>query len=75
MAGHRGYIHPVNLVFRSVFYNFLVAPLTWAAGSLWPIVFFQSLVLAYLIRLILREVFGDEIPLEVPGGHARARAC
>jgi len=57
-----GYIHPVNLVFRSVFYNFLVAPLTWAASSLWPIVFFQSLVVAYLMRLILRDVFGDGSP-------------
>jgi len=53
------YIHPVNLVFRSVFYNFLVAPLTWAAGALWPIVVFQSLIVAYLMRLLLREVFGD----------------
>jgi hypothetical protein len=57
-----GYIYPVNLVFRSVFYNFLVAPLTWAAGSLWPIVFFQSLVVAYLLRLILLDVFGDGSP-------------
>ena len=57
-----GYIHPVQLVFRSVFYNFLIAPLTWAAGSLWPVVFFQSLVVAYVLRLILRDVFGDASP-------------
>lgn len=55
------YIYPINLVFRSVFYNFLVAPLTWA-GSLWPIVFFQSLLVAYVVRLVIREVFGEASP-------------
>src|SRR5271167_4220384 len=51
-----GYLAPVNLGFRSMFYSFFVYPMG-LAGSLWPVVFAQGLLVAYLLRLVLREVF------------------
>src|SRR5579863_3944706 len=51
-----GYLSLVNLTFRSMFYSFFVYPAR-LTGSLWPIVFAQALLIAYLLRLLLREVF------------------
>lgn len=51
-----GYLAPVNLTFRSIFYSLFVYP-THLIHSLWPVVYIQSLLTAYLLRLILREVF------------------
>jgi hypothetical protein len=51
-----GYLRPVNLTFRSIFYSFFVYPAR-ITGSLWTVVFAQSLLVAYLLRLTLREVF------------------
>jgi SAM-dependent methyltransferase len=51
-----GYLAPVNYGYRSMFYSLLVFPLG-LTGSLWPLVFVQSLIVAHLLRLILRVVF------------------
>ncbi len=51
-----GYIGLVNLSFRSFFYNLLISPIQ-LARSLWPVVFFQSLIVAHLLWLVLRTVF------------------
>ena len=51
-----GYLAPVNLTFRSMFYSFFVYPAR-LTGSLWPVVFAQALLIGYLLRLLLREVF------------------
>ena len=52
-----GYLAPVNIVFRSMFYSLAIYPFH-LTGSLWPVIFLQSLLTAYLVRLLLREVFG-----------------
>jgi hypothetical protein len=53
-----GYIHFTNLIFRTPFYSLLLYPihLTW---SLWPVVFFQSVMVAHIIYLVLRTTFGS----------------
>jgi hypothetical protein len=50
------YVALVNISFRSIFYSILIAPAR-LTGSLWPVVFFQSLIVAHLLRLVLRVVF------------------
>jgi hypothetical protein len=50
------YLHPDNSGYRSMFYSLLVVP-ERSIGSLWPLVFVQSLIVAHLLRLILRVVF------------------
>jgi hypothetical protein len=52
-----GYIGWKNLSYRSVFYNYFISPSLWF-HSLWPVVFIQSLIVAHLLRLVLRVVFG-----------------
>jgi hypothetical protein len=51
-----GYLAPVNITFRSIFYSLFVYPAR-ITGSLWTVVFVQSLLVGYLLRLTLREVF------------------
>jgi hypothetical protein len=50
------YVALADISFRSVFYSLLIAP-AHLTGSLWPVVFLQSLIVAHLLRLILRVVF------------------
>ncbi|MBW1818595.1 MAG: hypothetical protein JRJ60_15745, partial [Deltaproteobacteria bacterium] len=52
------YVRLSNLIFRTPFYSLLVYPvhLTW---SLWPVVLFQSLIVAALLHLTLRTTFGS----------------
>lgn len=52
-----GYLHPINIGYRSFFYSFFPA-LGRLAGSLWLVVLIQSLFEAHLLRVILRVVFG-----------------
>ncbi len=56
------YIGLVNHSFRSFFYNLFVSP-ALLSGSLWTVIFFQSLIVAHLLRLVLRTVFTTESPL------------
>jgi len=51
------YVGLVDVSFRSIFYSLLIAPAR-LVGSLWPVVLLQSLIVAHLLRLILRVVFG-----------------
>jgi hypothetical protein len=51
-----GYLVPFNYGNRSMFYSLLVVP-ERLIGSLWPLVFVQSLIVAHLLRLILCLVF------------------
>ena len=51
-----GYLRPVNIGYRSFFYS-LFLDSGRLAGSLWLVVFIQSLIEAHLLRLILRVVF------------------
>ncbi|MBN1363516.1 MAG: hypothetical protein JW976_01790, partial [Syntrophaceae bacterium] len=51
-----GYIGLQNLSFRSSFYNLFIYP-SLQLHSLWPVVLMQSLIVAHLLRLILRVVF------------------
>jgi len=51
-----GYIGLQNLSFRSFFYNLFIYPSLWF-HSLWLIVFLQSLIVAHLLRLVLRVIF------------------
>lgn len=53
------YTHLVNLPFRSMFYTSLIFPARMV-GSLWPVVFFQSLVVVHLRHVTLRAVFEIE---------------
>jgi hypothetical protein len=50
------YVCLTNISFRSIFYGLFIAPAR-ATGSLWPVVFIQSLILAHLLGLTLRAVF------------------
>jgi hypothetical protein len=50
------YIGWKGLSYRSIFYNYFISP-SLLFHSLWPIVFIQSLIVAYLLRLVLRVVF------------------
>ncbi len=50
------YVGLADISFRSIFYSLLIAPAR-LAGSLWPVVFLQSLIVAHLLRLVLRVVF------------------
>ena len=52
--------------FRSFFYNLFLAPALWA-HTLWLVVVFQSLIVAHLLRLIIRAVFGLTSPLALLG--------
>lgn len=54
-SGYIGLINP-SLYFRSFFYNLFIFP-TLLTGSLWPVVFVQSLIIAHLLQLVLRTVF------------------
>jgi hypothetical protein len=56
------YIGWHNLSCRSILYNYFISPSLWF-HSLWPVVFFQSLIVAHLLRLVLRVVFGIMSPL------------
>ncbi|HZY59753.1 MAG TPA: hypothetical protein VFE56_08325, partial [Candidatus Binataceae bacterium] len=47
------YVALADISFRSIFYSLLIAPAR-LTGSLWPVVFLQSLIVAHLLRLILR---------------------
>jgi hypothetical protein len=51
-----GYLAVVNLTFRSIFYSMFVYP-SHFTGSLWPVVLVQSLLVALLLRIVLRAVF------------------
>jgi len=50
------YLHLVIFGYRGIFYSLFVAPAR-LTGSLWPVVFIQSLIVAHLLRLVLRVVF------------------
>ena len=50
------YLHLVIFGYRGIFYSLFVAP-ERLTGSLWPVVFIQSLIVAHLLRLVLRVVF------------------
>ena len=50
------YVALADISFRSIYYSLLIAPAR-LTGSLWPVVFFQSLIVAHLLRLILRIAF------------------
>src|SRR5437879_1330445 len=50
------YVALADISFRSIFYSLLIAPAR-LTGSLWPVVFLQSLIVAHLLRLVLRVVF------------------
>lgn len=52
--------------FRSFFYNLFLAPALWA-HTLWLVVVFQSLIVAHLLRLVIRAVFGLTSPLALLG--------
>jgi len=52
-----GYLVLVNFAVRSMFYSMFVYT-AHLMESLWTVVFLQSLLVAYLLRLVLREVFG-----------------
>jgi hypothetical protein len=54
-SGYIGLNNP-SLYFRSFFYNLFIFP-TLLTGSLWPVVFVQSLIIAHLLQLVLRTVF------------------
>ena len=51
------YLHIVNVGFRSVFYSLFVFPAI-VTRTLWTVVIAQSMLMAYLLRLVTREVFG-----------------
>jgi hypothetical protein len=51
-----GYLVLVNFSYRSIFYSLFVYP-AHLTGSLWTVVLVQSLLVAYLLRILLREVF------------------
>jgi hypothetical protein len=57
-----GYIGLNGNFLRSFFYNLFLAPALWA-HTLWLVVLLQSLIVAYLLRLVLRVVFGLTSPL------------
>jgi hypothetical protein len=50
------YVALADIGFRSIFYSLFIAPAR-LAGSLWPVVFLQSLIVAHLLALVLRVVF------------------
>lgn len=52
-----GYLLLENSKVRSLFYSYFVYPAR-LTHRLWPVVLVQSLMVAYLLRLFLREVFG-----------------
>jgi hypothetical protein len=56
-----GYLRPLNIGYRSFFYSLFLTS-GRLAGSLWLVVFIQSLIEAHLLRLILRVVFGIASP-------------
>jgi hypothetical protein len=60
------YIGLSDNYFRSIFYNFFLAPALWA-HTLWLVVVFQSLIIAHLLRLVLRAIFGLTSPLALLG--------
>ena len=51
---------------RSFFYNLFLAPALWA-HTLWLVVVLQSLIVAHLLRLVLRVVFGLTSPFALLG--------
>lgn len=51
-----GYIGLQDNLIRSFFYNLFIFPSSWFK-SLWPVVFVQSLIIAHLLKLVLRVVF------------------
>ena len=51
-----GYLLVHNYPLRSIFYSLFVAPAR-LTGTLWTVIFAQALLTAYLLRLVLREVF------------------
>jgi hypothetical protein len=55
------YISLKDNLFRSFFYNLFVFPSSWLQ-SLWPVVFLQSLIVAHLLFVVLRSVFGMNSP-------------
>ncbi len=57
-----GYIGLNGNFLRSFFYNLFLAPALWA-HTLWLVVVLQSLIVAHLLRLVLRVVFGLTLPL------------
>jgi hypothetical protein len=61
-----GYIGLNDNFFRSFFYNLFLAPALWA-HSLWLVVVLQSLIVAHLLRLVLRVVFRLTSPLALLG--------
>jgi hypothetical protein len=61
-----GYIGLNDNYFRSFFYNLFLAPALWA-HTLWLVVVLQSLIIAHLLRLVLRAVFGLTSPLALLG--------
>ncbi len=57
------YLHINNFGLRSIFYIFFVYP-SHLIGSLWAPVLAQALMVAYLLRLVVRIVFGITSRLE-----------
>jgi len=51
------YLSIEGIPFRSVLYSAFVYPAHWT-GTLWPVVIAQSALMSYLLRLVLRKVFG-----------------
>jgi hypothetical protein len=50
------YLKVINFGIRSIFYSIFVYPARFS-GTLWSVVFAQSLLVAGLLRLLVREVF------------------
>ena len=50
------YVGMYNYGDRSIFYGLFLAPLR-LTHTLWPAVFLESLLVVYLLRLVIREVF------------------
>jgi len=61
-----GYLGLHENLLRSFFYNLFLAPALWA-HTLWLAVVLQSLMVAHLLRLVLRVVFGLTSPLALLG--------
>lgn len=59
-----GYLNWWGTSYRSFFYNLFLAP-ALLTHTLWPEVVLQSLIVAHLLGLVLRVVFGLDRPLDL----------
>src|SRR5580700_9275461 len=58
-----GYLFCRNGGIRSIFYSFFVAP-AHLTHTLWTVVFAQSLLVVWMLRVVAREVFAIRSRLE-----------